>query len=179
MDVLRSKIRDERGYTLQEVLATVAILGILLAIAAIVFFALLERWRVNAAVEQLAADMRLAHAKATNQLTDWRLVAATGSPDYSLVRLQAPYDEDAEAVPPVVETVDRSLPRGTMIFSSTASAAAAGPDGGASFFVEFNPDGTIHVVSGPNGNVVVSSEDRDPRRKLTYLSATSRVKVDP
>jgi prepilin-type N-terminal cleavage/methylation domain-containing protein len=179
MDCYRSEIRDERGYTLQEVLTVVAIVGLLLAIAVIVLLALLERWRVNAAIEQLAADMRLAHASATNQLTDWRLVMRTGSPDYSLVRLEAPYEQNAEAVPPAAETRDRSLPQGTMVFSSTASAGATGPDGAVAFFVEFNPDGTIHVVNGPNGNVVVSSEDRDPRRKLTYLSATSRVRVDP
>ena len=70
--------RDERGFTLQEVLTAVAILGILLAIAIIVFLVLLERWRVNAATNQLVADLRLAHASATNQLTDWRVVLAPG-----------------------------------------------------------------------------------------------------
>lgn len=178
MNVLRAKRGDERGFTLQEVLTTVAIVGILIAIAAIVLLALLERWRVNAAIEQLAADMRLAHARATNQLTDWRLVMTTGSRDYSLVKLQAPYEDGSKFVPAAVETVERSLPRGTMLFSSTASSDATGPDG-ARFFVEFNSDGTIHVVRGPNGNVVVSSEDTDPRRKLTYFSATSRIRVDP
>lgn len=178
MNALRTKTGDEKGYTLQEVLTTIAIVGILVAIAVIILLALLERWRVNAAIEQLAADMRLAHARATNQLTDWRLVMTTGSRDYSLVKLQAPYRDGSEFVPAVVETVDRSLPRGTMLFSSTASAAATGP-GGTPLFVEFNSDGTIYVVSGPNGNAVVSSDDTDPRRKLTYFSATSRVRVDP
>jgi prepilin-type N-terminal cleavage/methylation domain-containing protein len=41
--------KDERGFTLPEVLATIAILGILIAIAVIIFLALLERWRVDAA----------------------------------------------------------------------------------------------------------------------------------
>ena len=53
-----------------EVLTALAILGVLLAIAVIVFLALLERWRVEAAAKQLAADMRLGHGKATNGLTD-------------------------------------------------------------------------------------------------------------
>lgn len=163
----------------ERTLITVAILSIFATIAVIILFALLERWRVNAAIEQLASDMRLAHARATNGLTDWRVVMTTGSPDYSLVKLQAPYENGSEFVPAAVETVERSLPRGTMLFSSTASSAATGPDGGARFFVEFNSDGTAYVVSGPNGNVVVASEDRDPRRRLTYFSATSRVRVDP
>jgi prepilin-type N-terminal cleavage/methylation domain-containing protein len=182
MNALRAKtrdVRDERGYTLQEVLTTVAIIGILVAVAVIVLLALLERWRVNAAIEQLAADMRLAHTRASNGLTDWRLVMTAGSRDYSLIELQAPYKDGSKFVPAAVETVERSLPRGTMLFSSTASPAATGPESGTRFFIEFNSDGTSYVVSGPNGNVVVSSDDTDPRRKLTYFSATSRIRVDP
>ena len=55
---------DERGFTLQELLTTIAILGILIAIAVIVLLALLERWRVEAAARQFAADLRLAHGLA-------------------------------------------------------------------------------------------------------------------
>jgi prepilin-type N-terminal cleavage/methylation domain-containing protein len=73
MRVIRSNIasvcRDERGYTLPEILTAVSIMGIILAIGIIVLLALLERWRVEA-----AADLRLAHTRATEQLTDWRVV---------------------------------------------------------------------------------------------------------
>ena len=37
---------DERDHTMSEVLTALSILGVLLAIAVIVFLALLERWRV-------------------------------------------------------------------------------------------------------------------------------------
>jgi Tfp pilus assembly protein FimT len=57
-----------------ELLTASAILCVLLAIAVVVFLALLERWRVEAAAKQLAADMRLAHDNATNRLTDRRVV---------------------------------------------------------------------------------------------------------
>jgi prepilin-type N-terminal cleavage/methylation domain-containing protein len=170
--------REEQGFTLTETLVTIAILGILIAIAIIIWLGLLERWRVDAAINQFAADMRYAHNSATNQLTDWRIIANTGSPNYSLVRLQTPYNGGA-TVPPVVRTINRSLPEGTMVFSSTANASATGPTPATQFFVEFNSDGTIYVVNGPNGNVQVSSTDTDPKRKLTYLSATSRIKIDP
>ena len=63
---------DERGYTLPEILTAVSIMGIILAIGIIVLLALLERWRVEAAADQFAADLRLAHTRATEQLTDWR-----------------------------------------------------------------------------------------------------------
>ena len=66
--------KDRRGYTLPEVLTAVAVAGVLAAISLIIFLALLERWRVEAAADQLAADMRLAHTNATQQLTDWRVV---------------------------------------------------------------------------------------------------------
>lgn len=164
--------KDERGFTLIELLTTVAILGILLAIAIIILLGLLERWRVDAAAKQLAADLRLAHSNATNQLTDWRVVVTPGSPDYSLVKLQAPYGGGA-TVPPTVETIQRSLPKGTKVFSTTANPSSSSPA------VEFNSDGTIYVVNGPNGHVMVSSSDEDPQRKVKYQSATSRIEIDP
>ncbi len=65
---------DERGYTLPEVMTAVAIMSVILAIGIIILLALLERWRVEAAADQFAADLRLAHTRATEQLTDWRVV---------------------------------------------------------------------------------------------------------
>ena len=66
----KSVWKDRRGYTLPEVLTAIAIAGVLAASSLIIFLALLERWRVEAAADQLAADMRLAHTNATQQLTD-------------------------------------------------------------------------------------------------------------
>ena len=169
--------RNERGYTLPEVLTAVCIAGILTVIAVIILLALLERWRVEAAADQLASDMRLAHSKATQQLTDWRIVLTTGSADYALVRLKNVYDKDSPRVPPAVETRERSLPSGTMLYSSTANSSAAAPQARQELYVEFNSDGTIHVPNGPNGNVRVSSDDEDPRCRVTYLSATSIIRL--
>ena len=169
--------KDQRGYTLPEVLTAVAIAGLLLVISVIILLALLERWRVEAAAEQIAADMRLAHANATNQLTDWRLEMATGGVSYRLVKLETVYDEDSPGVPPAVETLDRALPAGTMVFSSTAHAASDGPEDGQEFYVEFNSNGRIHVEHGPNGHVKASSDDGSPTIKVGWMSATSSVKI--
>jgi prepilin-type N-terminal cleavage/methylation domain-containing protein len=97
---LKNVWKDRRGYTLPEVLTAVAIAGVLAAISVTILLALLERWRVEAAADQLAADMRLAHTSATQQLADWRVVlmhdgaplAACSEADYCLVKLKSAYD---------------------------------------------------------------------------------------
>ena len=73
--------KNQRSYTLPEALSAVAIAGVLAAISPVILPALLERWRVEAAADQLAADqlaadMRFAHATATQQPTR----QLTGSP---------------------------------------------------------------------------------------------------
>jgi len=94
---------------------TIVILGILIAIAVIIFLALLERWRVDAATRQLVGDLRRAYSSATNELTDWRVVLALDrteqeeGPDYYLVRLTEPYDP-GDPGPVVTKRLPRSFP---------------------------------------------------------------------
>jgi prepilin-type N-terminal cleavage/methylation domain-containing protein len=168
--------RDERGFTLPEVLVVIAILGILLAIAVIVWLGILEQRRVDAAINQLAADLRLAHTSATNQLTDWRVVYTEGSGNYELRRLSAVCDDDNCSTPSTAETISRTLPSGTMIHPDSSNDLG-GP--GGEEVVELNSDGTGRALSGPNATIVVSSTDNDPKRQLTFVSATSRIKVVP
>jgi prepilin-type N-terminal cleavage/methylation domain-containing protein len=78
--------RDERGYTLPEILTAVSIMSIILAIGIILLLALLECWRVEAA-DQFAADLRLAHTSATELLTDWRVVFMHGGTPPQPLRL--------------------------------------------------------------------------------------------
>ena len=89
--------REERGFTMPELMAAIAILGILIAIAVIIWLGILEQRRVDAATNQLVSDLRLAHNSATNQLTDWRVVLEPEKSDedegadYHMVKLKAPY----------------------------------------------------------------------------------------
>ena len=124
--------KDRRGYTLPEVLTAVAMAGVLAAIFLIILLALLERWRVEAAADQLAADMRLAHTNATQQLTDWRVVlmhegrplAACSNADYCLVKLKNAYEgvDGSPALDPEHPPAPRELPEGTRIKEVTFDA---------------------------------------------------------
>lgn len=193
--------RDERGYTLQEVLTVVAIVGILVAIAVIIWLALLERWRVEAAANQFAADLRLAHTRATNQLTDWRVVfMPDGSPvdgcsavDYCMIKLSAPYG--AGDPTPTMDTgaspIPRQFPEGTKIrevtFEPDCSAGDAGaiippsrcgPD--ATRTLEFSSNGTVRTLRpGQSGTVRISSDDGSPWCDVVFNAATSRIRIGP
>ncbi len=114
---------------------TIAILGILIAIAIIIWLGILERRRVDAAANQLAADMRLAHTSATNQLTDWRVVLYPNKADeddgadYYLVKLAQPHDDASRipstpAVDPNTPPIARTLPANVKIMDQTYALGA-------------------------------------------------------
>jgi prepilin-type N-terminal cleavage/methylation domain-containing protein len=193
--------RDRRGYTLPEVLTAVAIAGVLAAISLIILLALLERWRVEAAADQLAADMRLAHTGATQQLTDWRVVLMhDGAPladcsgaDYCLVKLKSAYDagDGPPALDPDSPPEPRELPAGTKIREVTFDADCSGGDPDAAVppsscgpqptrTLEFNSNGTVRTLRpGTSGTVRVSSDDGSPSCGLVFQAATARVRVGP
>ena len=193
--------RDRRGYTLPEALAAVAIAGVLAAISVIILLALLERWRVEAAADQLAADMRLAHTNATQQLTDWRVVLAhDGTPlagcqgaDYCLVKLKTAYDagDAAPDLAPGVPPAPRELPAGTKVKNATFDPDCSGGDpdavvppsrcgSGATRTIEFSSNGTARTLRpGTSGTVRVSSDDGSPSCGLVFQAATARIRVGP
>lgn len=163
---------SEQGFTLPEVLLTVALLGVLLTIASSMWFGVVETRRVDSAANQLAADLRLAHSRATNQLTDWRVMVheGRGDPDqgrdYRVVR---PSDNAG---------FDRFLPENSMIISSELN------EDGGSKILRFRSNGTVEAVGGfgdadGDGEIRLTvSVDGDPSRNVTIVPTTSRVKID-
>ena len=192
---------DEGGYTLPEVLTAVAIVSIILAIGIIVLLALLERWRVEAAADQFAADLRLAHTRATEQLTDWRVVfMPDGSPlggcsssDYCMVKLSGPYGsgDPAPTLDDSTDPVARELPDRTKIKEVTFDPDCShgdpnaaippsycGTQGGATRTLEFNSNDTVRTLRpGQSGTVVISSEDGSPVCPVVFNAPTSRITI--
>jgi prepilin-type N-terminal cleavage/methylation domain-containing protein len=195
---------DEGGYTLPEVLTAVAIMSIILVIGVIVLLALLERWRVEAAADQFAADLRLAHTRATEQLTDWRVVfmddgtplSGCSSADYCMVKLNFPYGagDPAPALDDSVGPAVRELPDGTRIREVTfdpdcshgdrnaaippSSCGSGGAQDRATRTLEFNPNGTVRTLRpGQSGTLVISSDDGSPVCPVVFNAPTSRIRI--
>ena len=195
---------DEGGYTLPEVLTAVAIMSIILVIGVIVLLALLERWRVEAAADQFAADLRLAHTRATEQLTDWRVVfmddgtplGGCSSADYCMVKLNFPYGagDPAPALADSVGPAVRELPDGTRIREVTfdpdcshgdrnaaippSYCGSGGAQDRATRTLEFNPNGTVRTLRpGQSGTVVISSDDGSPVCPVVFNAPTSRIRI--
>ncbi len=169
-------------------MVTVVVLGILVAVASSVWFGVVESRRMTAAANQVAADMRLAHANATNQLSSWRVVLIPGrgasgvGPDYYLVKLDA-----AGAVVPGA-TVSRYLPDDAQVVQGDSLNdsgletlyASLSLGGVATRSLEFDSDGSMDNLS-PTGAAgrdrVRVTEDGNPEGMLEFVEETSRIKV--
>ncbi|MEJ7631436.1 MAG: hypothetical protein WKF28_02950 [Rubrobacteraceae bacterium] len=177
----------------------IAILGILLAIGVIILLALLERWRVEAATNQLVADLRLAHTHASNELTDWRVVVLLGQkeeddePDYYLVKLKTPYPPAPSVIAPGTPPKPRYFPGNVQVTNVITPAGSLTDSHGAAYWAapwgtpptpvpdtktqEFNSSGTVSFLVSPSGSVCVTV-DTNPQNRIVSRSATSQVRVE-
>lgn len=143
----------EHGFTMPEVLVTIAIMGIVFAIASSTWLGLTESRRVTSATNQLTGDLRLAHTRATNRLDTYE-VLFTGGRSYE--------------IGPSGATEPRELPEGTQI--------ASGPVTG----VRFTGNGEANPIPALSGSsITVSSDDGAPSTVIEFNSQTSRIKIDP
>lgn len=165
-----SRLRDsEGGFTLPEVLITIAILGILVAIAVPTWQSVVEGRRVDSATNQFASDLRLAHSRATNQLNNWEVRYTVGSSSYELV-------------PDGGTAISRTLPENTVV------SAAEVKDVSDNGVVVFAPDGRADPGAGMtfddaggdgDGEIDIEvTEDGDPTQSMSIARPTSRIEID-
>lgn len=160
-----------------EVMITIIILGILAGIAIPSWWSVVESRRVDSATNQLVADLRLAHSKASSRLTVYRVCFPSNSVTYQIGLQTGPGTE-----PCAVSLETRTLPDGTQTGTApvTPAAIAFCADGS----MEAPPTGTVC----PNGTAspsltgtttITVGSDGDPSTNIEVNKATSRVKVVP
>lgn len=169
-----SCLKNERGFTLPELLVTILIVGIISTIGTVSWLSVTESRRVDSAANQLAADLRQTHSKATNRLVDHVVSQNPSSlgvvvpavpvgqppPDYYIIEIRNPIT--SSVVSP------RELPGTTQLSPST-------PLG-----VRFVPDGSAVVLGGASATVTVSSgADPNNDHDVTITPSTSRVQIVP
>ena len=148
----REALKDEHGFTLIEVLITIVLIGMVMAIASSTWFGAIESRRVDSATNQLVSDLRLAHSKATNRLLPQTVELSAGSSEY--VTGTGNRDLDDASDDDLVSVEEDS----TIVFS---------PDGGAQ-------------VTGANPIRVQSTNDTTNKfHRIDVNTVTSRIKIDP
>ena len=150
--------KDERGFTLLEVMITIVIMGIVLAIATSSWFKVVESRRVDSATNQVVADLRFAHTQATNHLTDSSFVVP--SADSSTYQVGPPGDLKTKTLP----GDDQGTPKTKIVVVADTT-------------ITFHSDGSAEIDPAGAINITVAATDGDPSHTINVNTVTSRVKV--
>ena len=173
---------------------TIALMGIVFAVASSTWFGVVESRRVDSGTNQVAADLRLAHTRASNQLAEYRVAYVSSGnincagrsatdpdpvarPDYCLLQQNGgAYQQTARFLPESTLISGTGLNVDSVISTLLGSANVR--------TVKFNADGTAASGGGlPAGTAVirltVASDDGSPSHAIDVNRATSRTKVDP
>ena len=143
----------ERGFTLIEVLVVIILMGIVFGIASSTWFGVVEGRRVDSGTNTLAADLRLAHTRATNRLVPQTVTLTGGSSEYAMTG-EATRDLDDD-------------PGDLVVVDTTAT-------------ITFEGDGSTTLPGGsPSATFTVSSADGAPAHDIQIDAAISRVQIDP
>jgi prepilin-type N-terminal cleavage/methylation domain-containing protein len=156
--------QSERGFTLVEVLVTILIMGILVAIASSTWFGLVENRRVEGAANQMASELRRAHSSATNRLENWQVDPIVNTRGYRIGPCADPCA--APLNPDSPSTQNQSLEERTL-FKPPGSVTR----------VVFEPNGDAEIIGSENERIKVAAEDGAPCHEIDINEATSRIRI--
>jgi prepilin-type N-terminal cleavage/methylation domain-containing protein len=146
----RGLLQSDLGFTLQEVLIVIVLMGIVLAITSSSWFGVVESRQVDSATNQMVSDLRLAHTRATNRLVSYEVSLTAGNSTYDIGPSGTPQT--------------RTLPDDAEVDTTVS--------------IVFNPDGSASAT--PSSSPIafkVRAADDSPDHDIQINTATSRVRV--
>jgi len=152
---MTGKKRSERGFTVIELLAVIAIMMVVTAIATPTFYYWLPTYRLSAGARQIAADLQLARMKAISQNTSYRL-RFTDNNTYEMQK-----NDGGFAVAPGHGSV--KLPEGITVTNGTPFNTS-----------EFLPRGTANTGVGSD-EITVTNGDLN---KAVCIKLVGRVHIE-
>lgn len=153
--------RDQRGFTLAEMMTVIAITGVVAAIAISTWSGVVKGRQVDSAANQLAADMRQAHTNATNRLESWRVVLTDNSSGYQVGLSGGTLD-----------TRNFCRPEGCGSNDPRVNIA-----GGGTVTVTFESNGSASVAPSGSPTTFTVTIDGNPSRNVQLTLATSRISI--
>lgn len=154
--------KNERGFTLVEVLAAVSILAIVIAAFAPNLRPVYENYQAKTGARQIASDLRYAQQMAILNNREWKADFDLNRSTYRLYELNASKQPADPANPR--KYIERQLEKGII-----AEVAL-----GTRNDLVYNPDGSVEA----NGHITVKSLGGDYRYKVVITPGTGRVRVE-
>ncbi len=171
--------RNEKGFTLIELMLVVAIVAVMSIMAFPTFSGWIARARLRDAARTVYSDLQLARIKAIETGGEWRINFNPDDNSYTVISSGPDMDLDNSADDNVVEKVVRIPEKSKGVVFGTDQGPVPGlsePDDGISFggnSVDFNYMGS---VDGLGGSIYLKNE-RSETFAIVVSSANARIRM--